>query len=78
MVIKVQFPIDDTWISYDVEKHVDGLFIAKVIAPIGRLIPYHIPQKIFMYRTPAGWKGDHNRKDIIDTIGLQIDKVIKQ
>lgn len=79
MVIQVHFDIDRTSYTYEVEPRVDGLFIAKLQPPKwGGVHSYLIPQKIHLYRTPKGWKGDHNRSDIIQAIGLQIDEVMKQ
>lgn len=78
MMIKAEVSIDNTSLSYNVKDQVDGLFIAQINElKWGEVIPYSIPQKLHLYRTPEGWKGDHERSDIIKAIGRQIDKAIK-
>jgi hypothetical protein len=75
MVIQVDLFIDSQRVAYKVEHHVDGIFIAKMDWYAGLMTP-SLPQKIFMIRTPTGWKGD-SRKEFVDQIGQHIDKAIK-
>jgi hypothetical protein len=76
MVIHVDLFIDNKRVTYKVEHYIDGIFIAKMDWYAGIVTP-SLPQKIFIIRTPTGWKGDSGQ-EVIDHIGQHIDSAYQK